>query len=224
MIRSVLILFLLFAATTSAHAVTLGDLRLRPTTALLASQDDGLHFRQRPFGQWRPSLFVPGAGSGSDLVSFLGGAGYLVVGTATNFLIILPTLAFAAQTENAFAGGAVLLAGVALWAVVAKGETWLFGIDRSWESAFAGAGLGLATGVLLGVALSFTVDDGLGFNKLAAAITGVIFGGAIAAPVWTLIDPFELTPMSTPATEDAFARRDGLMKRGLTLPLASMSF
>jgi hypothetical protein len=222
MIRTVLLALLLTGMFTAARASTLGDLRLRPSTVLLASSDAGPLLR--PSLRLAPAraTFLPGGGSDAGDVSVLAGTGFVLVGAVANLYSLLPTLAVGGATGTLWGGTVALFSGVALWAAIAKADAWLFDIDRSWGSAFAGAGLGIATGVLLGVALAFTVDDGPGFNKLAAALAGVMFGGALAAPLWTLADPFGLTPATE--DDDVSARRTAPRRGTLSLPLASATF
>ncbi|MFM2153406.1 MAG: hypothetical protein RL199_1841 [Pseudomonadota bacterium] len=222
MIRTLLFALLAAGSLSTARASTLDTLRLRPTTVLLATSDvpgfTGAAYRFHPA---RPAS-LPGGGGDAAEVSFLAGTGFVLVGAVANLYSLLPTLAVGGATGTLWGGTAALFAGVALWAAIAKADAWLFDIDRSWASAFAGAGLGLATGVLLGVALSATVDDGPGFNKLAAALTGVLFGGAVATPLWTLADPFGLTP--TKPADDFDARATAPAMGRFSLPLASATF
>ena len=85
---------------------------------------------------------------------------------------------------------------------LAKAHARVTGIDRSWSSAAVGPGLGPLTGAAVGAFLTLVVDDGPGFNKIAAAIGGFVPGSTVAATLWTLVDPLRLT---TPGRRDPSA-------------------
>jgi hypothetical protein len=89
-----------------------------------------------------------------------------------------------------------LLGGSAALTALSKANARVAGVDRSWSSAAVGSGLGLLTGAALGAFLTLVVVDGPGFNKIAAALGGFVLGSAVAAPLWTLVDPLLLTPPS----------------------------
>jgi hypothetical protein len=137
---------------------------------------------------------TPGSGGDDAATAVLGGSGYLLAGASLNALALLGSVSLATRADTPSGVALSLFGGGAAMTVLSKANARLAGIDRSWSSAAAGSGLGLLTGAALGAFLTLVVDDGPGINKLAAAIGGFVLGSAVAAPLWTLVDPLLLTP------------------------------
>lgn len=135
------------------------------------------------------------AGAGGDA-----GAGaktaFVVIGTlATGTSVALP-LIFAKVPESSAATLALLLVPAAAAAALHVGLGALLGVDVTWSSAFVGAALGTASGLATGFGLLLALPppsgglDGLGHVVLIAMAAWAVY--AIATPLFTLWDPFEL--------------------------------
>jgi hypothetical protein len=158
--------------------------RLHSTTVLLAQS----------VVQPRLDARLNGSGGEDAAASVLGGSGYVLAGASLNSLALLGSVSLASRADTPSGVALSLFGGGAALTVLSKANARVAGIDRSWSSAAVGSGLGLMTGAALGAFLTLVDDDGPGFNKLAAAIGGFVLGSAVAAPLWTLVDPLLLTP------------------------------
>ncbi len=177
--------FMLGAALASVAAAEVpANPRLHSTTVLLAPSDV-----EPP-----PAPWLPGSGGDDAAASVLGGSGYLLAGASLNSLALLGSVSLASRADTPSGVALSLFGGGAALTVLSKANARVVGIDRSWSSAAVGSGLGLLTGAALGAFLTLVVNDGPGFNKIAAALGGFVLGSAVAAPLWTLIDPLLLTP------------------------------
>jgi hypothetical protein len=181
--RTCAALFLAVALPSVALANS-GALQLRTTTDLLAPRDV-----EPP-----PAPWLPGSGGDDAAAAVLGSSGYLLAGASLNSLALLGSVSLASRADTPTGVALSLCGGGAALTVLSKANARVAGIDRSWSSAAVGSGLGLLTGAALGAFLTLVVDDGPGFNKIAAAIGGFVLGSAVAAPLWTLVDPLLLTP------------------------------
>lgn len=161
------IVFVWFAAPSRAHAESL-DLRLRGSTALLAGS------------------------AGDEGSSVWAKVGYSVVGTVGGFGLTLVMLPVIGSTPGAGGSLGFAVGSLVLYTVLLQADAWLFGVEQSWWTSGVGTGLGIVTGFALGYAFSKVFNEG-DMSDLAAAIFGMVFGTAIAAPIWALIDPFGLT-------------------------------
>ncbi len=170
--RPLMVSLALLVASPSARAVEIALPRIAPTTELLAGSagdDAGVSV---------------GQGMGFGIVATLGGA-----------LVAVPMLVLGTSVSQGPGGLVAASLGTVLAnALISKGAGALFGVQRSWSTAFAAAGLGLASGWLVALVASRLVDAGSGFADLAALLAAVTFVPALATPVWHLADPFGLTP------------------------------
>lgn len=129
-------------------------------------------------------------GAGGDLTPSRGLAfvGLSAVGTSV-FLAGMPLLGNALDPL----GQLLLLVPVAATIALQVGLARLLDLDVSWASAGVGSLFGVATGVAVGLFCSKVLAaDQTGFGALGYFVIGSLLGYAIGAPIFTLLDPFDL--------------------------------
>ena len=200
MIRFFFTLALAWGLSFNAQAIDRTDLQLKPSTPLLA-----------------------GAGSDSGGASLAAKIGYVALGSAANVGALLLTLPYFGAAEGPAASIGVVALGLGLWTVVLKADGWLFGVDRSWASAAVGSALGMVSGFAIGFVMVKAFGSGQGFQDIAGALVGIVFGGAISSTLWTLGDPFGLTPCCEDCPDDKAALLRPMVPSGQTGRLTVIS-
>lgn len=126
-----------------------------------------------------------------------GTAAFVGLGIVGTGAITVGTIHLLGQGGNAFVGFLALPASILLH----YGMGRFLDVPVTWLSAIEGTVLGLATGAA-GYALGRLAAQGLGtrgsLDEGGLAVIGLVVGGAIGTPLWTLLDPMGWAPAPPP--------------------------